>query len=405
MRAMGGAIVAAAAATLAACGTTMQRTALIETEYLKREPDNKPAIRGVPYFLPSTVLPIRITGEFKLIREEKNPTAKHYEYLLSMSILPTKQVPDTSAQMLLEYLPEAASDDEFRISVTQDGLLTSAKAKSTDRSKDVVLKLVELAALVMKGVSDEETPKDDERRKACYEMLQTVSIDWSVNISNALLDKPNAGNQIIKESTDALNETLLAAMRRKTVESGEKKSPVAMTIAEGPKSATKHKVGTPDGVVFRAMTSREVTATLNADGLAFSDTKHVVPCTLVSGAQIAVTQVMAADPGQTFVIDTSRTPFVPKRVDLTISDGVLTGTEVDKPSELLAGFSLPVEVLKAIVSIPAELLNFKITEMKAETGLTTEEVNALKAEIELLKQQQALEALKQEIENSRQPPQ
>lgn len=73
MHAIGGAIVAAAAATLAACGTTMQRTALIDPNYLSTQPEKKGAMRGVPYFLPSTVLPIRITGEFKLIRKADKP--------------------------------------------------------------------------------------------------------------------------------------------------------------------------------------------------------------------------------------------------------------------------------------------------------------------------------------------
>jgi len=84
---------------------------------------------------------------------------------------------------------------------------------------------------------------------------------------------------------------------------------------------------------------------------------------------------------------------VKKRVDLLVSDGVLTGIEVDKPSELLAGISIPVEVLKTIASIPGEILSLRVKGMEAEKSLTQNEAEIIKQQVEIIKQRQALSEL------------
>src|SRR5262249_17499160 len=100
--------------------------------------------------------------------------------------------------------------------------------------------------------------------------------------------------------------------------------------------------------------------------------------------------VMVADPANTFVVDNSRGVFVTKRVDFAVVDGVLTGIEVDKPSEVLAVLQLPVDILKAIASIPGEILSVKVKQLSDEKGLTAAQSELLKAQIELIKQRQAL---------------
>jgi len=99
---------------------------------------------------------------------------------------------------------------------------------------------------------------------------------------------------------------------------------------------------------------------------------------------------MVADPRRTFVVDNSRTPFVKKKIDLTVTDGVLLGVDVDKPSELLAAISLPVDILKVIASIPGEILSVKVKQLSDQNSLTKAQVEMLTLQIELIKQRQAL---------------
>jgi hypothetical protein len=139
------------------------------------------------------------------------------------------------------------------------------------------------------------------------------------------------------------------------------------------------------GVVFRTMAPRRLLIAVDAEGLSFRN------CTVrnIAAYQNSAT-VMIADPAHTFVADTSRAILVSKKVDLIVSDGVLTGIEVDKKSELLQIVSLPVDILKAIASIPGEVLSVKVKQLTDENKLTTAQAELLKAQIELIKQKQAL---------------
>jgi hypothetical protein len=133
------------------------------------------------------------------------------------------------------------------------------------------------------------------------------------------------------------------------------------------------------------MAPRRLSIAVDTEGLKFGN------CTLRNVAAYSDgATLMVADPVHTFVADNNRGVFVKKRVDFVVSDGVLTGIEVDKPSELLAIVSLPVDILKAIASIPGEILSVKIKQLSDEKGLTSAQVELLKSQIDLIKQKQAL---------------
>jgi hypothetical protein len=134
------------------------------------------------------------------------------------------------------------------------------------------------------------------------------------------------------------------------------------------------------------MVPRRLSLAAETDGLKFGSN-----CSLrnVTVSQNDAT-LMIADPANTFVADTSRALLVPKKVDLAVTDGVLTGIEVDKKSELLAVVSLPVSILKTIASIPGEILTVKVTQLGNEQKLTQAQVDLLKAQIDLIKQNKAL---------------
>ncbi len=63
---------------------------------------------------------------------------------------------------------------------------------------------------------------------------------------------------------------------------------------------------------------------------------------------------------------------------------------MDKPSELLAGISIPVDVLKVIASIPGEILSVKVKQLQDQNSLSDAQVKLLTLQIEMIKQRQAL---------------
>lgn len=460
-----GALLVIAGATLTACNSPMQRSAPLSANYLAANPLHKEAKTGIPYFLPDSVVPITVSGDFVLLPDRKadKPTPSDYEYVVSVTIGTTKQVADPNAAMLLEYVPEAGTDDVFSLQVGANGLLSNVKSTSTDRSGDILLKLVELAKEAIKlpafFTSTSVGPTDDDRRAACYGLLQKMSVTSEINLSEFLRVeaafsflarrvKPVAAGwdyatstaqeqelaeqyaqylwsllttvepfsltamvnaygafQNAATATDALVARQVALLNRSAVTSMQRSPQVdvpdrpvssvriggkGLFPVPGSQSSTPAYVQPNQrdyrGVVFRTMVPRRLSIAADTMGLKFGPN-----CFL---RNVAVSQndatLMVADPAHTFVADTSRALLVQKKVDLMVSDGVLTGIEVDKKSELLAVVSLPVSILKTIASIPGEILNVKVTQLGNQEKLTQAQVDLLKAQIELIKQNKAL---------------
>lgn len=441
----------------------MQRSAPLSQAYLAANPLQKAPVTGIPYFLPDTVVPVTVSGDFVVLPERKASTQApgDYEYVLSVTIGVSKQIADPNAALMLEYVPQAATDDVFSLQVGSNGLLSTVKSTSTDRSGDILLKLVELAkeAVKLPGFFVEGTSaaEGDGRRIACYALLQKMSVSSEVNLSDIIraetavsflstrvraeatgwdyvastdqertlaeqyarylwsLQGPpemfsltatvnaysgfysGATNQLLTRQIAQLNRAAVSAMK-KVPDTSDEGAPIEnFRLAAKPGYPVAGSVSTTPpllqpndtsykGVVFRTMVPKRLSITASPQSLKFGPT-----CSLrsVSVSQNDAT-FMVADPTSTFVADTSRAFLVQKKVDLAVTDGVLTGIDVDKKSELLAAVSLPVTILKAIASIPGEILNVKVTQIANEQKLTQAQVDYVKAQIDLIKQNKAL---------------
>jgi hypothetical protein len=401
-------------AMIASCSSPMQRTAPLSPEYLAANPLTKESKTGIPYYLPDTVVPITISGDFVVVPGRKGENPSDYEYVVSVTIGKTQQVPDPNAALMLEYVPEIASDDVFKLEVGSNGLLSNVKSTSTDQSGAVILKLVELAKEVIKlapalTMMTSKGQTDDATRTECYNALQKMSVADELNLSDVLrfeaassssgtYQNPTvAPDEVLSKQVASLNSRALLAMQKRSVHAepagslvssirldGKPLSPVPGSVAATPPAVTAERKAY-SGVVFRTMAPRRLSIAVDAEGLSF---RHCIIRNIAAYQNSAT--VMIADPAHTFVADTSRAILVSKKVDLIVSDGVLTGIEVDKKSELLQIVSLPVEILKAIASIPGEVLSVKVKQLTDENKLTTAQADLLKAQIELIKQKQAL---------------
>lgn len=425
-----GVVPVTAALLSSACSSQMQRSAPINENYLMSMSRGKQGVTGMPYFLPDTVVPITVSGDFVLLPERKgedNPTAKDFEYVLTVEVGETKQVADPKAALMLEYRPEAGSNDTFKLSIGSNGLLSTVNSTSEDQSAAIILKLAELVREAAKAVGDvklygtsKQPPKrdlDDDRREACYKALQKMSVRTEVNLSEVLLREPKSRDgqpsRMLNTQTVDFNNSILVAMQkvpkdvvyadpgmdgRRPIEAIKLPSKVGSTMegtilsgGEGGKPPEDGYLDDPNakaysGIIFRMMVPLRFGLDATPSGLTFAG-----GCQLRSvSSYLGGTTIMVADPTRTFVVDNSRTPFVKKKINLTVTDGVLTGIDVDKPSELLAGISLPVDVLKVIASIPGEILSVKVKQLSDQNNLSAAQVRMLELQIEMIKQRQAL---------------
>ena len=64
---------------------------------------------------------------------------------------------------------------------------------------------------------------------------------------------------------------------------------------------------------------------------------------------------------------------------------MLTGVTISKPSEVLAGLDIPLNVVKNIVSLPTDLIQLKFDFSKANTALIEQQVREVQAKDALRK--------------------
>src|SRR3546814_3040445 len=86
--------------------------------------------------------------------------------------------------------------------------------------------------------------------------------------------------------------------------------------------------------------------------------------------------------------------------DLTTIDfeeGTLKQVDISKPSEVLEIVSLPVEILKAIVAIPAELIQLKIDTTNQEKNLIDAQKAHIETPLKLIEEQELLRKKEEEI--------
>lgn len=97
-------------------------------------------------------------------------------------------------------------------------------------------------------------------------------------------------------------------------------------------------------------------------------------------------------------IDVQRLSLVENKTILEFNKGILTSSIYDNPSTVTSVLQLPINMLKAIVSIPAALFQFTLksqtdtAELKANADLIKLQTDLLKAKLELMGKQRELDA-------------
>lgn len=335
-------------------------------------------INGIPYYLPKTVLPIKIVGSFKKVMEPEktdDPTdGKFFEYLLEMQIGAPTQVADADHIYMLNYVLRSGTDDEITVGTNAKQLLSTVDAKSEDQSGAIVLKAAQtigeiLKSLPVAGVMAEgllpenrKTVEDGiKRRRACKNALNEFSLNWMLDLSSALKNEPAAPAQTpvnLEIETAELN----AAISRAIVQAVAGEAPdmafvtASVTTASWSGSNTnssgRESKAEPAGLRFRVPRIGNTAVRLSSGDFSVGD------CSLVGQVvELGSQSTVMMDPNREVILDMSRAELVKKQIKLTVADGVLQEATINKPSTALAAASLPLDLIKELLSPIAALLH------------------------------------------------
>jgi hypothetical protein len=73
--------------------------------------------------------------------------------------------------------------------------------------------------------------------------------------------------------------------------------------------------------------------------------------------------------GPILSIGVERALFATRDTDLVFNQGVLTDVSIDKKSELVGFVRIPLAVAKAVVGVPAQILQIRIADTRNQTAL------------------------------------
>lgn len=150
------------------------------------------------------------------------------------------------------------------------------------------------------------------------------------------------------------------------------------------------------GLAYRAPRTMLMEAVLNPGPLAKSAALTVTngesqdPCPTPEGPAVARLAVSLPDSSATYVLAVEGAIWTKSAVKHVFKEGMLAEISIDRPSTLASVATLPVDIAKALVSVPAEIIKLRVDYSTQQTSETAQAVKLIEAQIDLLQAQRDL---------------
>lgn len=325
------------------------------------------------YYLPIATLQVTATAKV-LIKKQTAPPQVSPE-LIELTIQTTVQyVPDTANPFALQYQGSWFSSDNFKINLNSMGLIEGVNVTAEDRIANIISSISDAPKTILSKANLEQAfaPEDGITTEE-----KVVTTTFYISSDELKSMKADCSWKIPIDGSTPLDASFFLKFDSSTAEVGQKVEEVTTELK---------------GIFIRPVSRTRMFVFLKKDERDKNDTKFE------NG--IFKSELVVPDNSRVISIRINRSSFVKKTYGLKVSNGLLAENSIDKPSEVEGFISIPIAVAKAIVSIPAQLIQFRIVNIKNETTLETTQQALDKAKLDTRKNEIALEAeiLKAKIE-------
>lgn len=286
-----------------------------------------------------------------------------------IAVLPVVPDSNRSARFVANLKHFVTRDDNLKLGVA-NGMLASSEMVSTDRTGDIAVKLVQIASL--------------------FAGTPIPSVGPEVKGTEAIAPPPACPPYHVSGIFDPVDLREVSAL---TTALSEKKSSFTLAISPDPLPADSlnqpplakdKKEPATDGLYYRSPISVTISTKVNQAQVDTCDLKTFpAPQSLVA---------VVPDTSQNFLVPMTGGAFVTTTQAATFKDGMITSYSADKPSELLAALDIPIRIAKAPFSILTEFLQLKVDYNNTEAAAINAKVAEMKAQIEAIQQERALDA-------------
>jgi hypothetical protein len=318
------------------------------------------------YYMPASLIKITATAKVEIVTDI-NTNQIDKTILKELSITAVAEIfPDTSQLLLVKYTRSAFANDDVKIGVNAMGLLESAASVTEDRFTNIINALLEAPAAALKTTpaaalaAQAMTPATttSEIKEYSKEFILTPdkikvgggnSFPWIIDVTNAANDHDQA---------DASFKVDFASPFLPPASSGTPTVlPGTSVIAAG------------DGIYVRPGVALQISFSPGPNN----------PLRTINANAATIT---VPDVTKQILLPVTRTTMVKKTQGLKLQNGMLLENAIVKPSEAEALVAIPVNILKAIFSIPAQLLSFRINHVQQQKTLVTEDAALAKAKLD-----------------------
>jgi hypothetical protein len=300
-----------------------------------------------------------------------------FQYSAKLEVLaPTA---DTRLRLTADPFHSPLRDDDTKLAVTQDGLLTSANVVAADRTGDIIVEIASAFAgigvdapmdpLAAVGAPPAArcdqipvkfvfrfNPVDEIERKAANDALAAAEFPFRVDAPAMVA---------AYTFTDPAKDQIIDRQRVVEKQPRDSYRLDQALYHHGKQGALFYRTALPQTVELRQCQATPTCA----------NTEESVP--------IEAALVLLPQAGPISYIPMRSSAFVKTVDDVTFYNGMLASWTASRPSEVLEVVRLPVKILKAVVSVPAEIIKLRIDLSDQQKGLAASQQTQIQAQSRL----------------------
>ena len=308
------------------------------------------------YYLPESLIKIKATVKVAIIYNANKSLTDQSKIIEQTFVVDTEIIADTENLLSLNYIPNPLMSDDIKYGVNVRGLLETVNITTEDKTAAIISKIMEAPKLIL-------TAPD------------AADVDIVPVVKNIVKIKDFIADFVVKASSisshpETINWNLLLLNE--------------LGIDENPKNLSADFSITTTNVVKHPELSYLITGDKNStnketDGILTRPTKYIsmiLSTTLSeqSGNKPLPVNISVADVDKLIVIPVKRTPFVKRVNKIGITDGIIISNEINNPSSVEGFITVPINIAKAIISIPAQMLQFKFDNTKKSEDFEKEKL-------------------------------
>jgi hypothetical protein len=274
-----------------------------------------------------------------------------------------KSVPDKTRSYCLDYIGSATAEDDIKVVRDSNSLLTMISSTNDDKLKDIIEKAVTIGLIAATGNPDFGLRSISFRTKEGARILAYHDFDpfdrrRLAEINMSLRDYGYC--ILVAHHTIDLNQ--LSPAERRSFPASYCRNPRSFVdvvhedplISLGPVPLEESR----RGILYRAEQTHQIIVFRKND-----------PKSYESWRLYLTKQLEMPNLSPTFSVSVDRSLFVKRETTLLFNSGVLQDVTVDKPSEMLEVAALSLKIAQAVVSVPAEIVQVRLTDVNNRTRL------------------------------------